>query len=158
MAENIKKFLSLEGLQNYDAKIKSWVEDRDDMFDVAGAAATVQGKLDEEIARAKAAEGTNATAAANAQAAAEAAQAAADKAQGEVDALEGYVGTIPSTSGVTSVIAYVDKKTEGIATDAALGQLQNDLDAAEAAIKAIQDDSLVEADKTELAGLIADNL
>lgn len=157
MAENIKKYLSLEGLTSYDAKIKSWVEDRDDMFDAAGAAATVQGKLDEEIARAKAAEEANATAAGAAQSAAEAAQAAADQAQGEVDALETYVGTIPSTAGVTNVVAYIEKKTEGIATDAALGQLQSDVDAAEAAIKAIQDDYLVEADKTELSGLIADN-
>lgn len=157
MAENIKKYLSLEGLTSYDAKIKSWVEDRDDMFDAAGAAATVQGKLDEEIARAKAAEEANATAAGAAQSAAEAAQAAADQAQSEVDALETYVGTIPSTAGVTNVVAYIEKKTEGIATDAALGQLQSDVDAAEAAIKAIQDDYLVEADKTELSGLIADN-
>ena len=149
MAET-KNFLSYTGLQKYDEKIKGWVENRDDLFDVAGAAATVQGKLDEEIARAKAAEEANAGAAAAAKTAADNAQAAADAAQGEVDALETYVGTIPGTAGVTNVVAYIEKKTEGIATDAALGQLQSDVDA-------IKEDYLKGADKTELADDIAEN-
>ena len=54
--------------------------------------------------------------------------AAAKKAQDEVDALETYVGVIPNGEDgnpvAASVIAYVNKKTEGIATDAALGALQ----------------------------------
>ena len=149
MAET-KNFLSYTGLQKYDEKIKGWVENRDDLFDVAGATATVQGKLDEGIARAKAAEEANAGAAAAAKTAADNAQAAADAAQGEVDALETYVGTIPGTAGVTNVVAYIEKKTEGIATDAALGQLQSDVDA-------IKEDYLKGADKTELADDIAEN-
>lgn len=157
MAENIKKYMTLEALQAYDGKIKGWVEDRDDLFDAAGSAATVQGKLDEEISRAKAAEEAAAGAAAAAQSAADAAQAAADKAQGEVDALEGYVGTIPSTAGATTIVAYIEKKTEGIATDAALGQLQADLDVAEGDIATIKGDYLKAADKTELEGKIGEN-
>lgn len=54
--------------------------------------------------------------------------AAAKKAQDEVDALETYVGVIPNGEDgnpiAASVIAYVNKKTEGIATDAALSELQ----------------------------------
>ena len=51
------------------------------------------------------------------------AQAAADKAQGEVDALETYVGTIPAESSATDIVKYVQEKTAGIATDAALEEL-----------------------------------
>ena len=80
-------------------------------------------------------------------AAIEAAQAAADKAQEEVDDLEGVVGALPE--GEESVIKYIEKKTAGIATDAALGELQ-------AAVDAIEADYLKAADKTELAEDIAD--
>ena len=157
MAENIRTFLTKEGLGHYNDKIQAWVEGRDDLFDAAGSASTVQDKLDEEIARAKAAEEANTGAAAAAKTAADNAQAAADAAQGEVNTLETYVGTIPSTAGVTNVVAYIEKKTEGIATDAALSQLQQDLDAAEADIATIKGDYLKGTDKTELAGDIADN-
>lgn len=50
-------------------------------------------------------------------------------AQGEVDALELVVGALPE--GETSVVAYIQKKTEGIATNAALGELQGAVDALE---------------------------
>ena len=114
----------------------------------------------------------------------EAAQAAADKAQEDVDALGDVVGELPT--GETSVIAYIEKKTTGIATDAALGELQTavntlsdlvgdepvedqiadavkeEADRAKEAegglatrVKAIEDDYLVAADKTELTGAIA---
>ena len=55
-------------------------------------------------------------------AAVKAAQDAADAAQSDVDALETTVGTLPE--GAASVVAYINTKTEGIATDAALGELQ----------------------------------
>ena len=77
----------------------------------------------------------------------EAAQAAADKAQEEVDALETLVGTIPAGATATDVIGYVQEKTAGIATDAALGELQEAVDAIEA-------DYLKAADKTALQGEI----
>lgn len=74
----------------------------------------------------------------------EAAQAAADKAQGEVDALEAAVGTVPEGK---TVLGIIDEKTAGIATDAALGELQEAVDAIEA-------DYLKAADKTALQGEI----
>lgn len=77
-----------------------------------------------------------------------AAKAAADKAQDEVDALEVVVGTLPE--GKTSVIEYINEKTSGIATDTALGELQDAVDAIEA-------DYLKAADKTALQDQITAN-
>lgn len=77
-----------------------------------------------------------------------AAQAAADKAQDEVDALELLVGTLPEGATADTVVAYVDEKTAGIATEGAMTSLSN-------RVKAIEDDYLVETDKTELAGAAA---
>ena len=105
---NVKKYVSLDKLTKYDAKIKGVISAGDATtlseakkyadslatnYDAAGSAATVQGKLDTEIARAKAAE--------------EAAQAAADKAQGEVDALELVVAEIQRN-------AYNDTELRGL--------------------------------------------
>ena len=71
MANTTKKYVSLEKLGLYDDKIKAWIGTADEAtlnsakayadslapnYDAAGAAATVQGNLDTEIARAKAAE------------------------------------------------------------------------------------------------------
>ena len=71
-----------------------------------------------------------------------AAQAAADKAQEEVDALEVAVGAVPEGK---TVMGIIDEKTSGIATDAALGELQDAVDAIEA-------DYLKKADKEALQG------
>ena len=79
-----------------------------------------------------------------------AAKKAGDDAQADVDALETYVGTIPETATATNIVAYVQEKTAGIATDAALGELTNRVGAAEGAIDAIEADYLKAADKTEL--------
>lgn len=49
-----------------------------------------------------------------------------------------YVGTIPADADVDSVIAYVDKKTAGIATDAALSELQGKVATAEGEIDTLQ--------------------
>ena len=82
-----------------------------------------------------------------AQTAADNAQAAADKAQGEVDALETYVGTFTASEGVDTIVKYIDAKTANIASDETVGAIAD-------RVKAIEDDYLVEADKTELAGLV----
>lgn len=87
---------------------------------------------------------------------ADAAQAAADKAQGEVDALETYVGTFTHATA-KSVVEYVDAKTSGIATDAALSELQGKVTVNEQAIDAIEADYLKAADKTELQDQITEN-
>lgn len=171
MAENDKKYIDLTGLTNYDAKIKALINSKDadaikaakdyadslaKNYDAAGAATTAlsdakaytDGKIDAAntaIADAKKA-GTDAgTAAANA-------QTAADKAQGDVDALKTLVGTIPEGSDAKDVIAYVDKKTSGIASDEALTALAGRVTTAEGDIDAIQADYLKAADKTELQG------
>ena len=106
-------------------------------YDAAGSSATVQGKLDEEIARAKAAEA--------------AALKAGQDAQSEVDALETYVGTIPETATATDIVGYVQEKTAGIATDAALESLTNRVAQAEKDIDAVEADYLKAADKAEMA-------
>lgn len=78
--------------------------------------------------------------------------------QDAVDALDEKMGDIPvgddGNAVAATVIEYVNKKTEGIATDAALGELQAQLSAAQEAIDAIEADYLVEADKTELSEAI----
>lgn len=103
-----KKYVSLDKLRLYDEKIKGVITAGDAAaldaakayadglatnYDVAGAAATVQGKLDTEVARAKAAEEANA--------------AAAKKAQDEVDALEIVVQNIQEN-------AYDDTEVRGL--------------------------------------------
>ena len=78
-------------------------------------------------------------------AAIEAAQSAADAAQGEVDALEGVVAGVKATADAAATKAALDAEIERA-------------DAAEKAnadaIKAISDDYLKGADKTELQGNI----
>ena len=153
MAE--KKYVSLSKLTKYDELLKAKVAADDaqvlvdakayadglkDNYDVAGAAATVQGKLDEEVIRAKAREDEIA--------------AAAGKAQGEVDALETLVGALPEGTSATSVVDYVNVKTAGIATDAALGELNSQVSGLQAAVQTINNDYLKSTDKTELSDAI----
>ena len=79
---------------------------------------------------------------------------AADSANADAIAgLTTYVGAIPNTSEATDVIGYIQEKTAGIATDAALGELQEDLGEAQAAIKALQD---ANAEGGVVANAIAD--
>ena len=75
------------------------------------------------------------------------------KVQGEVDALEGYVGTFTHETAKT-VVEYVDAKTAGIASDAALTALAGRVTQAETDIDNIEKDYLKAADKTELEGKI----
>lgn len=49
-----------------------------------------------------------------------------------------YVGTIPTDADVTNVVAYVDKKTAGIATDAALTKLTDRVTTAEGDIDKLE--------------------
>lgn len=84
----------------------------------------------------------------------EANDAAVQKAQTDVDNLAALVGTLPDGTAATTVVEYVNKKTEGIATDAALAELQGQLEQAQKDIDAIEADYLVEADKTELSDAI----
>jgi hypothetical protein len=58
------------------------------------------------------------------------------------------IGEIPEESDAINIIDYINKKTEGVLTDAAFEELQN-------AVSAIEEDYLTSADKTELKGDIA---
>ncbi|MBO5828724.1 MAG: hypothetical protein J6R59_09765 [Paludibacteraceae bacterium] len=150
-----KKYVSLEKLGLYDEKIKKVITDGDAAslasaksyadslatnYDAAGSASTVQGKLDEEVIRAKAKEDELV-----------AANAATQK---EVDDLEVYVGTLPQGTAATSVVDYVNVKTAGIATDAALGELNNQVTGLQGVVNGITADYLKGADKTELSDAI----
>lgn len=150
-----KKYVSLQKLGLYhekevarvasviaasEAATKAYADSLATNYDAAGAAATVQANLEAEIARAQAAEA--------------AALKAGQDAQADVDALETYVGTIPETATATDVVGYIEEKTAGIATDAALAELQGKVTQAEKDIDAIEADYLKAADKTELAEAI----
>lgn len=150
-----KKYVSLEKLGLYDEKIKKVISDGDAAalasaksyadglavnYDAAGSAATVQGKLDEEVIRAKAREDEIA--------------GLANTAQDEVDALEVLVGALPEGTDATSVVDYVNLKTAGIATDAALGELNNQVSGLQTTVQGITADYLKAADKQELSDAI----
>lgn len=156
MATQTKKYVSLEKLGVYDEKIKKYLADadtatldsakayadsKDSQFEAAGSVATAQEALQKNIDAV--------------QANVDIAQAAADKAQGEVDALELLVGTLPSGTAAASVVEYVNLKTAGIATDAALGELNNQVSGLQNVVNGISADYLKAADKTELSDAIA---
>lgn len=134
-------YVSLENLGYYDEKLKAYVAAADKVVkdDLQAKIDAANLAIETEATTARAAEATNALAAENA-------QAAADKAQGEVDALEVYVGTFESETAKT-VVEYIDAKTANIASDETVNALAN-------RVKAIEDDYLVEADKTELTNAI----
>ena len=78
-----------------------------------------------------------------------------DGVQDEVDALEELVGSLPTGTTATTVVEYINKKTEGIATDSALGELQSQLNGVQGDVNEIKGDYLKSVDKTELSGLIS---
>lgn len=121
-----KKYVSLEKLGLYDEKIKKVISDGDAAalasakeyadglapnYDVAGAAATVQSKLDEEVARAKAAEEANAGLVATAQSEVDALEGvvATKAAQSDLDALSGKVGSVPEGQNVMDIIGQIQE-------------------------------------------------
>lgn len=162
---NTKKYVSLDKLGLYDEKIKKFLADADGValqsakdyadglasnYDAVGSANTAlesaKAYADGKDAAIQAAQKT----ADDAAAAAAVADGKAVAAQGEIDALEIYVGTIPETAEATNIIAYVQEKTAGIATDTALEELTGRVAQAETDIDNIEKDYLKAADKTEL--------
>lgn len=137
---DVIKYVSIEKLGYYDQKIKSYIDSADDALktNLEGQVEVVAGALDSEIARAKAAEQANATAASNAQAAA--------------DNLAGKVGTVPENQTVMGIItniqenAYDDTEIRGLISGldtnkADKTQVATDIDAA---VK-VETDARVEA-------------
>lgn len=76
------------------------------------------------------------------------------KVQGEVDALEELVGVLPEGTAAKDVVDYVNIKTAGIATDAALEELQGQLSGVQGEVATIKANYLDGDDKTELEGKI----
>jgi predicted nucleic acid-binding Zn-ribbon protein len=149
---NTKKYISLDKLGIYDEKIKGVISAgdaatlkdakgyTDESFTLANenaaslantAAAGVQTKLDEEVARAQGKENELA--------------AAIEKAQGEIDSLELAVGTVAEGSTVVSMIEAVDAKAD---------QNIADIEVLEGKVAALEAGTY---DDTEVRGLIADN-
>lgn len=153
-------------------------------YDAAGSAAAVQGNLDTEILRAKAAEEANAAAIAAEKARMDAFMLDADVQGQAVDTLKEIQAYITSdgtaaaemaaaiataqaaadkaqgeVDALEEVVAGVKATADAAATQVALDAEILRADAAEkanaAAIKAIADDYLKGADKTELSGLIS---
>lgn len=170
---NTKKYVSLDKLGLYDEKIKGVISAGDTKalddakayadglavnYEAAGAAATAEsnakGYTDGQISTVNTTVAGVKTIAEQGVADAATAQAAADKAQGEVDALEALVGVLPEGTTAKDVVDYVNIKTAGIATDAALGELQGQLSGVQGEVATIKGDYLKAADKTELEGKI----
>lgn len=191
-----KKYVSLEKLGLYDEKIKAKIASDDAKvladakahaeglatnYDPAGAATTVQGKLDEEVTRAKAREDEIAGLVATAQGEVDALEevVAGKAAQSDLDALAGKVGEVPEGQNVMGIIqniqesAYDDTelKTEintELAKKADKAQVATDIadavkveeDARKEAVSGVQGaiDTLAEThatDKATLEGAIA---
>lgn len=94
-----------------------------------------------------------------------AAKKAGDDAQGAIDAymltndeavanLTAYVGTIPEGSEAANIVAYVQEKTSGIATEGAMTELNGRVGVVEGKVATIEGDYLKGEDKTELEGKI----
>ena len=166
---NTKKYVSLDKLGLYDEKIKKVIADGDAAalasaktyadglavnYDAAGSANTAlesaKAYADGKDAAIQAAHkaGTDAAAAAAV------ADGKAVAAQGEIDALEAYVGTIPEGATSTNVVAYIQEKTTGIASEGAMTELSNRVTAVEGDVATIKGDYLKAADKTALEGKI----
>ena len=172
MAETvtIKKYLDQAGLETLVNKIKaldaatlrsanSYSDGLADNYDTAGSASTAESNAkkyaDEQV---KALSDGQVTTNKNAIAAIVADYLKTkDKTelQGAIDALKTFVGTLPESSTAASIVAYIDEKTAGIASDKALEALSGRVTTVEGKVQAIEDDYLVEADKTELSTAIA---
>lgn len=86
-----------------------------------------------------------------AEAAEKAALEAVQTAQADVDNLETLVGVLPEGVDVKTVVEYVNKKTEGIVTDAALAELQNAVDVHTTALATLNGGAEVAGSVTNIA-------
>ena len=169
MSDTIKKYLDQAGLQTLVGKIKAldadtlasakgYADGLADNYDAAGAASTAldeaktyaDGKV-KDLADGQVKTNTDAIAAIVADYLKK-----ADKAelQGAIDALKTFVGTLPESSTAASIVAYIDEKTAGIASDSALQALAGRVTTVEGKVQTIEGDYLKSADKTELEGKI----
>lgn len=96
--------------------------------------AQVAKAVEDEAKRAKAAEEANAT--------------AAKTAQDKADANAALMGVLPEGTTATTIVEYVNKKTEGIATSGALAELQAQVSEHESSLAVLEGDA-------ETAGSVA---
>lgn len=122
---------------------------------VGDAKTELQGKIDEEAARAKGEEARIEGLAKTAQDEVDALElvVAEKAAQSDLDELAELVGTLPEGTSAATVVEYVNVKTAGIATDAALEELQNQLNGVQSSVSTLS--STHATDKTALEGAIA---
>lgn len=153
---NTKKYVSLDKLGLYDEKIKKVISDGDAAslqsakeyadslavnYDVAGAAATVQGKLDEEVNRAKGEEARI--------------EALITTAQGEVDALELVVDTKAAKTDLDALAGKVGEVPEGSTVMGIITNIQENAYDDTALRGEIEASLALKADKTQVATDIA---
>lgn len=164
-----KKYISLERLNQYDAKIKALIENSDEEiltsakayadglatnYDAAGSAASALEEAKDYADGKDAAIEAAHKAGTDAATAASVADGKAVAVQNDVDALELYVGTIPTGATATDVVGYVIEKTTGIASEGAMTELGNRVTTVEGKVATIEGDYLKASDKTELEGKI----
>lgn len=172
MAETvtIKKYLDQEGLQALVAQIKAldattlqsakdYSDDLAGNYEVAGAAATALADA-KTYADTKVEDLANGQVNTNKEAIAAIVAdylKAADKKElkDAIDALKTYVGTIPESDTAKNIVAYIDEKTAGIASDADLQVLAGRVTTVEDKVQTIEGDYLKSADKTALSNAIA---
>ena len=132
-----KKYVSLEKLRIYNGKITSVITEGDatTLADANAYADGLAGNYEPSGSVA----------------------AAKTELQTNIDTLNSKIGTIPTGTTATNIVAYVDERTSGIVTDAALESLTDRVTATEGAINAIEADYLVSDDKTALQGGIDTN-
>lgn len=167
----IKKYLDQAGLETLVAKIKAldadtlqsannYANSLSSNYDAAGSATTALADAkkyaDEQVSALSNGQVKDNTDAIAAIVADYLKKADKEELKGAIDALKEYVGTIPESSSAASIVAYIDKKTAGIASDSALQALTGRVTAVEGRIQTIEDDYLVEADKTELSTAITE--
>ncbi len=73
-------------------------------------------------------------------------------------ATKAYVGEIPSTATATNIVAYIQEKTAGIATDTALEELTGRVATTEGEIDALQEASAKHVEKVDGKGLSTNDL
>lgn len=78
----------------------------------------------------------------------EASDAAFEEVTGDLADLVALVGTLPTTTTAATIVAYIDEKTSGIATEGAITELDNRLTEAEGKIATLEADAEKHADKT----------
>lgn len=85
-----------------------------------------------------------------------------DALNGEVAALSEFVGELPEGSAATTLVDYVNKKTEGIATDSALAELQaqvnSNTEKANANAKSLADLIATSPEKNKIESIKIDNV